>query len=1177
VTIMSEFEKEISNPYSTGGGGIHFEDRVQASFVVLMLAEGFSPCLPNWPIEEIKLQGKYQGFATDDLIVYTKKPGSDKQAKLLGQIKHSLSITNGDKVFGEVIQSTWTDFNNKDLFNENTDVLALITGPLSAKDTVHVRGLLKQAHYSKNTTDFFERISLGKFTSNEQREKLNVFRTHLKKANKNVPVTDEELWRFLKRFNLLLYDLDIKGVTLSLLHTLIGQFSQNQAESLLALIEQEVSRRNENASFINIESIPQEIRSAFIERERRIIPSELLNIPKGKHDVDWNKHRYAQDLVFASLMGAWNEKCSEDVEIISEFVGKNYSEWIAQVQEILQEPQSPVSLKNGIWKVINHKDLFNALNQRIFDETVERFKTCALKVFSELNPKFSLPPEQRSIANFYGNEPNFSTSLRKGMAEGLALLGNNEQELRNCSDNSKEIANQIVYELFKDSDWKLWGSLDYLLPLFAEASPEHFLEAVENALQQNASPLIDLLIQETDSFSGGDYLTGLLWALETLAWDVSFLGRVTIILGDLASRDPGGNRGSRPANSLSIIYLPWYPQTNAPIDKRKATVKALLEEYPSVGWNLLIRLIPNQLTTSSGSYKPKWRMNVSEDDANKTLGHDYWKQIEIYCQLAVDMAENDIDKLTELVGYLDNLPVSVFDRILNIISSDKITSKQEDERIKLWTELVKLSSNHKRFNNAKWALSSEMITRIESVANSIHPNNPLNRHQILFDTDGDNFYIEPDNWMEQSQKLKQNRKDALIEIFGFGGIEAIIEFSRKVGNPTSVGFTLGEILDLEIDSSILPDLMNKVDIQFIRAFVKGRIKEGGWNWLETIKMDNWNSDQISQFFAWLPFYKQTWERATDILKDSEEEYWKKVEAFPSYVDNTLEVAANKLLVFGRPNAAINCLYILYKRGLPLNKSIVVKALISVASSSETLNTRETYQYIELIKALQNDPNTDPNELFDVEWAYLPILDKNNGASPVFLQNRLASDPSYFNEVISKAYRSDKEADSTATEEQQLMATKAFNLLFHWKRPPGLKLDGNFSKEDFNQWLELSKERCKETGHLEIALSYIGKVLFYTPIDPDGFWINREVARVLNSVEGAEIRNGFSSEVINSRGPRWIDPTGRPEKELAEKYRMLADQTENEGFIRFATTLKSIADNLDKEADRIIKEHRERGD
>jgi hypothetical protein len=1176
---MNDNSKQLSNAYSAGGGGAHFETRVQASFVVLMLTGGFSPCLPNWPIEEIKLQGKYKGYDTDDLIIYAKQPGSDKRTKLLGQIKHSVKITKRDIVFGEVIQATWTDFNNKELFNDSTDVLALITGPLSATDTINVRALLNQAHYSKDSTDFIQRVSLGRFTSDGQRNKLDVFKTHLKNANNNVEVTDDVLWRFLKCFKLLLYDLDIKGVVLSLIHTLIGQFSQKRAQELLALIEQEVAIRNENAGSLEIDSIPEEIRSAFLEREKRTIPTELFNVPLDTNKVNWCSHKYPQDLVEVSLMGAWNEKSLGDIDIISRFAQNDYSDLVSHFREILLQSDSPVAIKNGVWRVINRKELLNALDQRIFDETLNDFKSCAITVLSERDPKFSLQSEDRFASRIQGNVPKFSASLREGIAEGLALLGN-YGDFANSSFKPKEVAAHVIFEVFKDSDWELWGSLDNLLPLIAEASPEQFLIAVEDALLKQPSPLEELLKQEGDGFTGETYLSGLLWALETLAWDELFLVRVTVILGELASLDHGGMWANRPANSLTTIYLPWYPQTVATIEKRKVAVKILLDEHPMVGWKLLINLIPNQSQTSSGSHKPKWRKIIPEDEVKTNIGKEYWEQVGIYCELAVDLAEDNIDRLSELVRYLDNLPTSSFDRVLYILSSENITGKPEVERIKLWSELVKISLEHRRYKDAKWTLNSEMISKIEEVANILIPKNPLNLHQILFDGRTD-FYIEPDNWQGQSEKIEQNRKKALSEIFDFGGIDAILDFSKLVGNPTSVGFTLGAMLDITVDDKILPSLVNSEEqnkkvIQFIKAFVKGRVRAGGINWVDSISKDDWTQQQIGQFYAWLPFYKGIWDRAISLLGDEEKEYWDRVEAFPSSVDNSLEEAINKLLIFGRPNAAVDCLYSLFYHKKPLDKNIVTDALLKVVKANVSPSSMELHHYIELIKALQNDPNSNPNALFEVEWAYLPLLNKYNGARPEFLENRLASDPAFFNSVIGIVYRSRKEGDSAVkpTEDQQATASNAFKLLSDWKIPPGTEKDGSFSKDGFNKWLSLSKKMCEETGHLEVALTHIGKVLYYSPMDKNGLWINKEVAKALNSVDAWDMRKGFSTEVYNSRGVYWVDPSGKPEKELAEKYREMADQIENAGYFRFAATLKGIADSYDHEAERVIKKHQE---
>ena len=61
-------------------------------------------------------------------------------------------------------------------------------------------------------------------------------------------------------------------------------------------------------------------------------------------------------------------------------------------------------------------------------------------------------------------------------------------------------------------------------PILAEAAPEEFLYAVEGALRKEPCPFDELFSQEGDDIiTGRNYLTGLLWALEVLAWEEEYL------------------------------------------------------------------------------------------------------------------------------------------------------------------------------------------------------------------------------------------------------------------------------------------------------------------------------------------------------------------------------------------------------------------------------------------------------------------------------------------------------------------------------------------------------------------------------------------------------------------------------------------------------------------------------
>jgi len=1173
---MSSGGKQLSNSFSTGGGGIHFENRIQASFVVLMLTGGFSPCLPVWPISKIKLQGKYLGFDIDDLIVYVNQPGSNRQAKLLCQIKHSITMTNSNNEFKEVIQAAWSNFNNKNVFIEGMDSIALITGPLSATDTNHVRALLMQAKHAENTDDFINKVELANFSNSKQREKLDVFRTHLKAANNNVDLTDEQLWRFLKSFHLLIYDLDIKGVTLSLLHSLIKQYSLDRVEELLALIEQEVTYISENAGFITIDSISDNIRSAFQKPITKTIPSELVSQPMSNIEHDWSQREYATTLALANLIGSWNEKYDGDKEIVALLTGEDYNEWISKIREIIQLPESPITLKNGIWSVLKRDQLWQELGSRIFDDNLELFKKYAITVLSECDPKFDLPPGQRFAASIFKKVPRYSHSLKHGIATSLALIGCKPEALTNCSLNMPEsIAVLTIREIFANADWRLWGSLNDFMPSLAEAAPNEFLKCVEIALQQSPCPFDELFKQEGSGITGSNYLTGLLWALESLAWDEQFLTSVTVILGDLASRDPGGNWENRPINSLTTIFLPWFPQTMASITKRKIAVQTLSREVSEVGWKLLLNLLPNQRQMSTGSHKPKWRITIPDDDTNRVTGKDYWEQVTIYTDMAIDMAKDDVGKLTEFVQHLDHLPQSSFEKVFEHLSSENILGKPEVERVDLWTELTKIALKHKRFGDAKWALNSNLVTKIEAIAKAMAPKNPLNLHRILFSKYHSELFEIRGSWQEQRQQLEERRKKAINDILDYGGIDSVLEFTTTVESPSSVGYSLGCIEETSIESAILPLFLDTDDknlVQFASSFVWGRFCIQGWLWVDRVCMTGWTKAQIGQFFAWLPFTDETWRRV--ILNDCEAEYWTRVYVNPYQIDSGLGEVIVKLIEYGRPFAAIDCLNKILHDKQPLDRSLTVKALLSANSSNESVALMQRYQIIELIKALQDDPEMNFDDLFQVEWAYLPLLNREEGISPKLLENQLSTDASFFCEVIRLVYRSKKESESNKelTQQRKTMAENAYRLLDNWQTPPGIRADGSLSGEDFRNWLERVKSACIESGHLEVALTHVGKVLFYCPPDPSGLWIDRTVAEALNAKDAEKMRSGFRIELYNSRGVHWIDPTGKPERDLASKYRNQAEALENVGFHRFATTLREIADSYEREAEQIIAEH-----
>lgn len=1165
---MSKSSKQLSNPFSTGGGGGHFEAHVQATFVTLMLTGGYAPCLPCWPITEIKLQGKIDGFDTDDLIVFVENNDTKERRKLLGQVKHSIRITQGDSVISEVIQAAWNDFNNPSVFAKGKDIIALITGPLSATDSHNVQWLLNQARHTKSADEFYRNVEQTNFSPAKGSEKLGVIQHHLKLANNNTEVSKDILYSFLYHFYLLGYDLGREvGVVLSLLHSHISQFNQQDPTWVWSRVVDVVQAWNQYAGTITPEKLPEDLREAFKRPAFASIPTELTVIQSEPEKTDWSQHQHATDLALVNLIGAWNEKNKADIDILNKVTTESYSTWVLKAREVLQLSDSPFSLRNGLWEITERASLWDALGSRIFDQHLDTFKESAVAVLTERDPSFELPSEERYAASIHGKVLTHSPALRKGLAEGLAILGSRPGVLINCSRGKAEATAVLaIREIFANADWVLWGSLNSLHPVLAEAAPDEFLDAVENALHLSSCPFDELFSQEGNGITGGNYLTGLLWALEGLAWDEKYLVRVCVVLGELASHDPGGKWANRPANSLSTILLPWLPQTIAPIEKRKVAVQTLCKELPEIAWKLIISLLPNQHQVSTGSHKPSWRNTIPEDWEKGVTHQEYRAQVSFYAELAVSMASNDTAKLGELIDHFDNLPKPSFDKLLEGLSSDAISEFPEDKRLHLWDRLTKFTSKHRRFSDAKWALNEELLSHIEAVAKKLAPSNPLSLYQHLFSDRDFDLYEENGNWEEQRKKLDERRQKAVEEILKLGGIESVIKFAEIVESPAQVGHSLGYVADVEIDKVLLPTYLGSENRKlsfFISGYVWGRHHTKGWSWADELDKSGWESAQVGQFLSYLPFTNETWDRAADWLGDAQGEYWLKTNANPYQADGNLSVAIGNLIEHGRPHAAINCLDRMRHAKQPLNVTQCISALLAALSSSEPSYSMDADHIVELIKFLQANHEVTSDDLFRVEWAYLPLLDRYRGAAPRLLESRLASDPEFFCEVIRLIYRSKKSDDiiNEPSEETKAIATNAWRLLHEWRTPPGMQEDGSFNDAHFSSWLQRVKEICTESGHLEVALINIGEVLIHCPPDADGLWINHTVADALNARDAEDMRRGFRTGIFNSRG----DPTGKPERELAEQYRQKAEDVESAGYQRLAVCLRQLADSYDREA------------
>ena len=404
-------------------------------------------------------------------------------------------------------------------------------------------------------------------------------------------------------------------------------------------------------------------------------------------------------------------------------MGKSYGEWIEAARAETLRADTPLIQRNEAWKIISRGEAWSALGPRITDDDLDRFQKMALRILGENDPRFELPKDERFAASIRGKVLTHSRSIREGVAESLALLGAKGNALSSTSHGKAEgTASLVVRKLLNEAEWLTWASLNNEMPLLAEAAPDEFLDAVEAGIADPANgPFIDVFRQEGGALGGWNYITGILWALETLAWHPDYLGRVTTLLGDLASVDPGGSWANRPRNSLAHIFLPWHAQTLADLPTRKSALESLLREHPDVAWNVLTSLLPTLHGATSGTHKPIWRSFMPPGWKETVTVGEYWEQVQVYAEMCTQIAARQLDKLAQLVDRLAELPEPAHSQVLNHLSSSAVTSLPEADRVRLWEALKDIALKHRKFAGAQWAMPAERVEKIEDVASKLAP------------------------------------------------------------------------------------------------------------------------------------------------------------------------------------------------------------------------------------------------------------------------------------------------------------------------------------------------------------------------------------------------------------------------------------------------------------------------
>jgi hypothetical protein len=213
----------------------------------------------------------------------------------------------------------------------------------------------------------------------------------------------------------------------------------------------------------------------------------------------------------------------------------------------------------------------------------------------------------RWAAGLYGKVRNHSSALREGLCETLVILAIHGNELfrSRLGIDVEAHVSSLTRRLLTPLTLEKLLSHDNDLPRYAEAAPNEFLRLIEADLQKNAaSAVLGLMKPVGGGIFGGCPRSGLLWALECLAWRPQNLARVSAVLAPLSRTTIDDNWANKPIGSLHAIYRSWMPQTAASLDERIRGLETLTRCFPDIGWQIAIEQFGPNTRIGHYSYRP---------------------------------------------------------------------------------------------------------------------------------------------------------------------------------------------------------------------------------------------------------------------------------------------------------------------------------------------------------------------------------------------------------------------------------------------------------------------------------------------------------------------------------------------------------------------------------------------
>ncbi len=904
---------------------------------------------------------------------------------------------------------------------------------------------------------------------------------------------------------------------------------------------------------------------------RRLALTPELRVPRWASDK-----ALLRKLMPILLGGAWNRTVDADRMLIADLAGRPYDTVEADLTDLLALAESPVWAIGNYRGLVSRKDALFTAGAALTQADIDRFFDVAEFVLSEDDPALDLPPEERWTANIHGKTRDISGSMRAAVGELLVLLSVYGDRVLGPHIAPVGVrVDALVTRLLRAVETRKWLSRQSDLPLLAEASPRAFLEAVELDLRSDHPQLLAMLRPVAAGAFDSPDRTGLLWALETIAWNEAYLFRVARILARLSEVPINDNWVNKPDHSLESLIRSWLPQTSASIDQRLKLLDVLAKEFPTVAWNMCKSQIDTGHRSATPNHTPRWRTDAA-GNGRVTYDDDY-RMRHHALELMLDWPWLEVAQFGDLVAasadLADKDQIRVWERVQAWIDS----GPTDDERATL-RETMRRSVLSRR--NRKKGKPTKVDKLRKSIFEALAPVDPVERHRWLFaeqwvSESGDEIFEDDFDYQKHESRIEGLRRTAIAEIWSAGSFDALGRLLALVNAWGTVGRYLCENTPTDERVALITALASRIDSSTDRYWIgclQGVLQALGDAERDAtlrVLIPTLDDGAALTLLKYAPFEGRTWDILTELRPSLQVSYWREVAPYGFHQsEGELSMCINRLLDVDRPISAFNAMAFEFKR---LEGAVLVRLMKALTQPTAEKDIQINAGRIsDALDALEASGAASVAELAQFEYLFINALNHSRHGIPN-LERRIEQSPGDFVQLVSLLYHRDDRGEDPPElriaegSDRKAIGENVYRALDKLKRTPGAREDGTVDSSILLPWLIDVRERFKQVGRTDVGDSQIGQLLGRTSAGADGIWPNEAVRDALEACGTDRLIRGMQIGLYNNRGAMWRGTGGDQERNLATKYAAFARQLQAD-FPVTAQMLENIVQSYERDAE-----------